>query len=51
MISALDTGIPLTLVTEAVLARSLSALKEERIAAAELIHGPDNSDPGDRQLS
>ena len=50
VISALDTGIPLTLVTEAVLARSLSALKEERIAAAKLIHGPDNSDPGDRQL-
>jgi 6-phosphogluconate dehydrogenase len=32
--SATDLGIPLTLITEAVFARCLSALKEERVAAA-----------------
>jgi 6-phosphogluconate dehydrogenase len=40
VISALDTGIPLTLIAEAVLARSLSALKDERVAAAKILHGP-----------
>jgi 6-phosphogluconate dehydrogenase len=40
VISALDMGIPLTLVSEAVLARSLSALKDERMAAAKVLHGP-----------
>jgi 6-phosphogluconate dehydrogenase len=40
VISALDMGIPLTLVAEAVLARSLSALKDERVAAAKVLHGP-----------
>jgi 6-phosphogluconate dehydrogenase len=38
--SALDMGIPLTLIGEAVLARFLSALKEERVAASELLRGP-----------
>jgi 6-phosphogluconate dehydrogenase len=41
VISALDMGIPLTLVSEAVLARSLSALKDDRVAAAKVLHGPD----------
>lgn len=39
-ISALDTGTPLTLITEAVQARSLSALKDERVAASKRITGP-----------
>jgi len=39
--SALDTGIPLTLIAEAVLARFLSALKDERVAAAGVLIGPD----------
>ncbi len=39
-ISALELGIPLTMITEAVSARSLSMLKEERLAAAKLLHGP-----------
>jgi 6-phosphogluconate dehydrogenase len=38
--SATDLGIPLTLITEAVFARTLSAQKEERIAAAKVLHGP-----------
>ena len=33
---ALDKGIPLTLITEAVFARCISALKEERVAAARI---------------
>jgi 6-phosphogluconate dehydrogenase len=35
-VSALDEGIPLTLITEAVYARCLSALKDERVTAAKL---------------
>jgi 6-phosphogluconate dehydrogenase len=33
-IDALDTGVPLTLITEAVFARVLSSMKDERVAAA-----------------
>ena len=33
--TALDEGVPLTLISEAVFARSLSAMKEERVAAAQ----------------
>jgi len=40
-ISALDMGIPLTLIAEAVLARFLSALKEERVAASAVLRGPE----------
>jgi 6-phosphogluconate dehydrogenase len=39
--AALDMGVPLTLIAEAVLARALSALKEERVAAAKVLRGPD----------
>jgi 6-phosphogluconate dehydrogenase len=45
--SALDAGIPLTLIAEAVLARSLSALKDERLEASRLLHGPSESFQGD----
>ena len=38
--SALDAGIPLTLITESVFARSLSAQKEERLAASRVLQGP-----------
>lgn len=41
-ISALDLGVPLTLIGEAVFARCLSALKEERVKASKLLPGPDN---------
>ena len=40
-INALDLGIPLTLITEAVFARYLSAQKDERLAASQLIDGPE----------
>ncbi|MBN1887394.1 MAG: decarboxylating NADP(+)-dependent phosphogluconate dehydrogenase [Thermoflexales bacterium] len=39
-ISALDMGIPLTLISEAVHARCLSALKDERLAASKVLSGP-----------
>jgi len=39
-INALELGIPLTLIGEAVFARCLSALKDERINAAQILQGP-----------
>ncbi|MBV9442535.1 MAG: decarboxylating NADP(+)-dependent phosphogluconate dehydrogenase [Acidobacteriaceae bacterium] len=39
-ISALDLGMPVTLIGEAVFARCLSALKDERVAASKALHGP-----------
>ena len=38
--AALDAGVPLTLIAESVFARSLSALKEERVAASGILQGP-----------
>jgi 6-phosphogluconate dehydrogenase len=46
-ISALDQGIPLTMIVEAVLSRSLSALKEERVAASRVLKGPKPRIAGD----
>jgi 6-phosphogluconate dehydrogenase len=48
-IAALELGIPLTLISEAVSARFLSAQKEERVRASKLINGPDIRFEGDRQ--
>jgi 6-phosphogluconate dehydrogenase len=45
--SALDMGIPLTLIGEAVLARFLSALKDERVAAEKVLGGPATTFGGD----
>ncbi len=39
-ISALDLGMPVTLIGEAVFARCLSALKSERTAASKILNGP-----------
>jgi len=39
-VAALDLGIPLTLIGEAVFARCLSAVKEERFKASKILHGP-----------
>ena len=47
-VAALDHGIPLTLIGEAVFARFLSALKDERVAAAAELHGPQTAFSGDR---
>ncbi len=40
-ISALDLGMPVTLIGESVFARCLSALKDERVAAAKILEGPE----------
>jgi 6-phosphogluconate dehydrogenase len=40
VISALDTGQPVTLIGESVFARCLSALKEERVEASKILRGP-----------
>jgi 6-phosphogluconate dehydrogenase len=42
-ISALDLGMPVTLIGEAVFARCLSAIKDERVAAAKVLTGPKHS--------
>jgi 6-phosphogluconate dehydrogenase len=48
---ALDTGMPVTLIGEAVFARCLSALKEERTAASKLLNGPSHrTDSQDRKV-
>jgi 6-phosphogluconate dehydrogenase len=47
--SALDLGIPLTLIGEAVFARCLSAQKEQRVAAAEVLRGSQPQFTGDRE--
>ena len=38
--SALDLGMPVTLIGESVFARCLSAIKEERVAASKVLSGP-----------
>jgi 6-phosphogluconate dehydrogenase len=49
VISALDTGQPVTLIGESVFARCLSALKDERVAASKILEGPATKiDVGDR---
>ncbi len=45
---ALDLGVPSTLVTEAVYARSISALKDDRVRASKALHGPQETYNGDR---
>lgn len=47
-ISALDEGVPLTLIGEAVFSRCLSAIKEERVAASKVLTGPQTKFEGDR---
>jgi len=47
-ISALEMGVPLTMIVEAVLGRALSALKEERVAASRVLSGPKTRIAGDR---
>ena len=46
-VNSLDLGIPVTMIAEAVYARCLSALKDERVAAAERLGGPGISFSGD----
>ncbi len=48
-IAALDIGIPLTLIGEAVFARCLSAQKDERVRASKVLTGPEPRFKGDRK--
>jgi 6-phosphogluconate dehydrogenase len=47
-IAALDAGQPLTLIGEAVFARCLSSLKEERVEASKILAGPSKPFKGDK---
>ena len=38
--SALDLGVPLSIITESVFSRFLSAMKEERVRASNILNGP-----------
>jgi len=46
--NALDSGQPVTLIAEAVFARCLSALKEERVEASKHLAGPSRTWQGDK---
>ena len=48
-IAALEEGVPLTLIGESVFSRCLSALKEERVAASQVLAGPKPLFDGDRE--
>ena len=48
-IIALDMGIPLTLIGEAVFARCLSAQKDERVEASKVLNGPKVKFEGDKK--
>ena len=47
-VAALDLGIPLTLIGEAVFSRCLSAIKEERVKASGILRGPSPAFSGER---
>jgi 6-phosphogluconate dehydrogenase len=47
VVSSQDLGIPITLIAEAVYARCVSAMKEERVAAAKKLKGPKPAIKGD----
>ncbi len=48
-VTALDLGIPLTLIGESVFARCLSAQKDERVKASKLLNGPTPNFTGDKK--
>jgi 6-phosphogluconate dehydrogenase len=48
-IASLDLGVPLTLIGEAVYARCLSAMKEERVEASQVLGYSEKQFAGDRQ--
>jgi 6-phosphogluconate dehydrogenase len=48
-IAALNEGVPLTLIGEAVFSRCLSAIKEERVTASKVLTGPKPSFTGDQK--
>jgi 6-phosphogluconate dehydrogenase len=46
-INSFELGVPVTLIAEAVYARSLSSMKQERLTAAQMLTGPDRKIEGD----
>lgn len=49
-IASLDVGVPLTLIGEAVYARTLSAMKDERVEASKILSGPTPKFDGDKKI-
>ncbi|MGO9588157.1 MAG: decarboxylating NADP(+)-dependent phosphogluconate dehydrogenase [Limisphaerales bacterium] len=49
VVSSQDLGIPITLIAEAVYSRCVSAMKEERVAAARKLKGPKPTIKGDHK--
>jgi 6-phosphogluconate dehydrogenase len=47
-VASLDHGVPLTLIGEAVYARTLSAMKDDRIEASKILKGPKPKFEGDK---
>ncbi|MCC7498994.1 MAG: decarboxylating NADP(+)-dependent phosphogluconate dehydrogenase [Bryobacterales bacterium] len=48
-VSSLDLGMPVTLIGEAVYARCVSAMKEERVTASAILQGPKTTIEGGRE--
>ena len=48
-ITALDLGVPLTLIGEAVFSRCLSSIKDERVEASKILSGPTPAFDGDKK--
>ncbi len=48
-VNSLDLGIPVTLIAEAVYARCLSAMKDARVHASQILSGPDDKFDGDKK--
>src|SRR5512138_1767248 len=48
-VSSLDLGMPVTLIGEAVYARCLSAMKDDRVAASKILKGPSFKFDGDKK--
>ena len=48
-ISALEMGVPLTMIVEAVMGRALSAIKDERVEASGVLNGPRPRIAGNRE--
>jgi 6-phosphogluconate dehydrogenase len=48
-VSSLELGVPVTLIGEAVYARCLSAMKDERVAASKVLTGPKHSTAQERK--
>ncbi|MBU2491615.1 MAG: decarboxylating NADP(+)-dependent phosphogluconate dehydrogenase [Bacteroidetes bacterium] len=49
-VASLDLGVPLTLIGEAVYARCLSAMKDERVEASKVLSGPTPKFDGDKKV-